>query len=115
MAVPGNITSPTSIGTNQLIRDGAEPLLVLDDLLAHYPEAGSAVVKDVATPQQPTVPDGLAAPESLIFTLLVEGDRAIDDLIARSNLPSHEALAAISGLELLGHATQERGVVKLVR
>lgn len=38
MAVPGLITSPTSIGTNRLIRDGAEPLLVIDDLLRHYPD-----------------------------------------------------------------------------
>jgi len=37
MAVPGLITSATSIGTNRLIRDGAEPLLVVDDLLRHYP------------------------------------------------------------------------------
>lgn len=38
MAVPGLITSVTSIGTNRLIRDGAEPLLVIDDLLRHYPD-----------------------------------------------------------------------------
>ncbi len=38
MAVPGLITSATSIGTNRLIRDGAEPLLVVDDLLRHYPD-----------------------------------------------------------------------------
>lgn len=40
MALPGNITSPTSVGTNRLIQDGAEPLIELADLLRHYPEAG---------------------------------------------------------------------------
>ena len=38
MAVPGNISSPLSVGTNRLIRDGAEPLLEILDLLRHYPE-----------------------------------------------------------------------------
>lgn len=32
-AVPGNINSSTSIGTNLLIRDGAIPLVVIDDLI----------------------------------------------------------------------------------
>ena len=32
-AVPGNINSQFSVGTNFLIRDGARPLIVLDDLL----------------------------------------------------------------------------------
>ena len=41
MAVPGNITSATSVGTNWLIQDGAEPLIELADLLRHYPEAGA--------------------------------------------------------------------------
>lgn len=33
-AVPGNINSQFSVGTNFLIRDGARPLIVLDDLVA---------------------------------------------------------------------------------
>ena len=36
MAVPGPITSPTSEGTNQLMRDGAEPILQVNDLLAKF-------------------------------------------------------------------------------
>jgi DNA processing protein len=49
MAVPGMITSPTSVGTNRLIRDGAEPLLVPDDLLRHYgdvPGAAAALAEN---------------------------------------------------------------------
>lgn len=34
-AVPGNINSQFSMGTNQLIRDGANPLIVIDDILVH--------------------------------------------------------------------------------
>ena len=32
-AVPGNINSPTSIGCNLLIRDGAVPLIIIDDMI----------------------------------------------------------------------------------
>ena len=32
-AVPGNITSPWSLGTNRLIADGALPLVVVEDLV----------------------------------------------------------------------------------
>lgn len=32
-AVPGNINSQSSIGTNLLIRDGAAPLVIIDDLI----------------------------------------------------------------------------------
>ncbi len=53
MALPGNITSPTSVGTNRLIQDGAEPLIELADLLRHYPEAG-------APSTQAFAPSGLA-------------------------------------------------------
>ena len=34
-AVPGNINSQFSIGCNLLIRDGAFPLVVIDDLIRH--------------------------------------------------------------------------------
>ena len=47
-AVPGNINSQFSLGTNLLIREGATPLIVIDDILrdlhlepVKYPEADS--------------------------------------------------------------------------
>ncbi|HEX3606794.1 MAG TPA: DNA-processing protein DprA [Candidatus Dormibacteraeota bacterium] len=38
LAVPGSVRSPQSRGTNRLIRDGAVPLLELDDLAGAVPE-----------------------------------------------------------------------------
>ena len=37
-AVPGNITSIYSVGTNKLIRDGAIPLVEVKDIFDYYPE-----------------------------------------------------------------------------
>lgn len=117
MAVPGNITSPTSVGTNQLIRDGAEPLLVLEDLLAHYPEAGTTPAPPAApaavAPPPLAIPSGLSVAEERLFTILAGGPARSDELMARAGLPAHDALAALSGLELRGLAAQERGVVRL--
>jgi DNA processing protein len=45
-AVPGNINSQTSIGCNLLIRDGAVPLIIIDDLIRDIgamPKATDAV------------------------------------------------------------------------
>ncbi len=38
MAVPGNITDPLSYGTNDLIRDGATPILKPEDILSFFSE-----------------------------------------------------------------------------
>jgi len=117
MAVPGNIHSPTSVGTNQLIRDGAEPLLELDELLAHYPEATGAAAPggSPASPATalPGIPPGLGAAEARLFGVLTAGSCRTDDLIASAELPAAEALAALSGLELRGIVIQDRGMVRL--
>jgi DNA processing protein len=120
MAVPGNITSPTSVGTNRLIRDGAEPLLGLDDLLAHYPEVAAVAgqtrepVPSDQKPASPTPPENLSEAERRLFDTLCSGPAAMDDLIQRAGLRAPEALAALSGLELRGAVAQVRGVIGLV-
>jgi DNA processing protein len=117
MAVPGPIDSPTSVGTNQLIRDGAEPLLAIEDLLAHYPEATALPPAAAALVQAramlPGVPEGLSADEQRVFELLVPGHCQTDLLLAQAQLPLQAALAALSGLEIRGLVLQERGVVRL--
>lgn len=62
-AVPGNITSHYSFGTNQLIRDGVMPLILIDDLFTdlgvnpylneeRFAELGAAEKKILAVIQQ---------------------------------------------------------------
>jgi DNA processing protein len=103
MAVPGPVTSPTSAGTNALIRDGAGPWLESDDLLAHYPEvpadrraalragAGAAVVAA-----------RLRADLRRVFDLLGSEPRVADDLARRLDRSPAEVLALLSELELDG-------------
>lgn len=111
MAVPGPITSPTSIGTNRLIRDGAEPLLELSDLLAHYGLAPAATPKAEQLALLPPV--DLTPSERRLFDHLATGPQPLDDLLGSLGIPAHESLAAVSALELRGLVTQALGVVQL--
>jgi DNA processing protein len=111
MAVPGNITSRTSLGTNQLIRDGAEPLLEVSDLLRHYPEVGGGVPRAL---RPETVPPGLSAVEQRLWLRLREGPARLDSLITVLGAPAAEVLAAASGLELRGLAGMDDGILKRI-
>ena len=112
MVVPGNITSPSSVGANRLIRDGAEPLLSSDDLLEHYPEAsrppeGFAGLPPVTKP----LPEGLGADDRAVAELLGTEAVVLDDLVARSGRPPQELLAVLCALEIAGVVEQRPGRV----
>jgi DNA processing protein len=110
MVVPGNITSPSSVGANRLIRDGAAPLLSLDDLLEHYPEA-IRPPEGLAGPPPPTrpLPEGLGAGDRAVAELLGTELVLLDDLVSRSGRPPQELLAALCALEIAGVVEQRPG------
>jgi len=135
MAVPGNITSPTSVGTNRLIRDGAEPLLEVEDLLAHFPELGGSAARRVeadgsaAGPapsgargrlggsievREPVPPPGLKPIESALFGALAAGPASLDDLVSRTGVSVPEVLSAVSALELRGIVGEVNGLLAVV-
>lgn len=105
LAVPGQITSPVSAGTNRLIRDGAGPLLDLDDLLAHYPE----ITRREAAPTPRLRGGGGAALEGQLVKALWSGPRRVEELVEASGAPVGAALDALSVLELDGRVRQEPG------
>jgi DNA processing protein len=121
MAVPGNITSHTSAGTNRMIRDGAAPLLEVSDLLAHYQDlagAGAAVgrtdsadAKARALPLGPELDPSLSPEERRLLTALASGPLPIDELISRAQMGVAEALATLFALELSGRVEQSAGPV----
>ena len=105
LAVPGQITSPVSAGTNRLIRDGAGPLLDLDDLLAHYPE----ITRQPAVPGPRLRGSGGGAVEGQLVKSLWSGPRRVEELVEASGAPVGAALDALSVLELDGRVRQEPG------
>jgi DNA processing protein len=116
MAVPGSITSPTSRGTNRLIRDGAEPLLEVEDLLAHYPEAGGAgeaVRADNRAEKALFPPADLLPMERVVLDVLRNGPAGLDDVVNVSGRNAPEILAAVSSLELRGLVVEAAGQMAL--
>jgi len=113
LAVPGNITSHTSVGTNRLIRDGAIPVLEVEDLLGLYPEAGESPNGDGATNRrtvEPPEPDLTLTPtEQRILGVMGTAPALVDELAARAEVPVPEALSALFTLELAGRVEQWSG------
>jgi DNA processing protein len=112
LVVPGNITSVASVGANRLIRDGAAPLLGLDDLLQHYPEAeGAASPAGGPALGAIPLPEGLAAEGRALAELLGAEPVVLEDLVGRSGRPAREVLAALCALEIAGVVEQGPGRV----
>lgn len=112
MAVPGNITSRVSVGTNRLIRDGAAPVLEPADLLEHFPELiGSKQLPAIVPATARPLPEALSSDERQLAGLL--GDRSVhpDELATQFNRPVGEVLGLLCGLEIAGVVEQGPGRV----
>jgi DNA processing protein len=100
-AVPGEITSALSAGTNDLLRQGAAPLLSAGDVLR-------ALGLEPEPPKPPPVSDAAAVVLSLLADAAVDAD-ALGRLAKR---PSAEVAAALVELELAGLAAGADGVYR---
>ena len=109
MVVPGPITSPTSVGTNRLLRDGATPFLEAGDLLAMFPEVLRREAPPSLEPAAPSPPLPLAPLERRVFESLDRSPRHLDTLVEVVAAPAADVLAALCTLELHGVALQEPG------
>ncbi|HSX14396.1 MAG TPA: DNA-processing protein DprA [Candidatus Saccharimonadales bacterium] len=93
MAVPGNITSPTSAGPNNLIRSGAIPVTNSSDVLAAL-DLTTADAKPTAQPK--------SKEEALILELLEKGINSSEDLIQASELGASQFANVITLMEITG-------------
>ena len=100
-AVPGEITAALSAGTNDLLRQGAAPLLAADDVL-------TALGLERAPPARSRV----SRAAGQILALLADAPCAVDDLVRRSGRASGEVAAALVELELAGAASQGDGIYR---
>ena len=105
-AVPGEITSGLSAGTNDLLRQGAAPLLSPDDVLA-----ACGIERAAVEPQLGKV----SAIAAELLHLLTGGALGTDELVRASGRASGEVAAALVELELGGHAVSADGVWRAAR
>jgi len=108
MAVPGNVTSEMSEGTNWLIGNGAKPVSDWRDVVEELPPACQARLKKVPLKKEPPV--RLDAREKNVLRLLeTDGERHIDDIVEAGGLAVSEALSILLALELKGMVAQRPG------
>ena len=93
-AVPGNISSPLSAGCNQLILQGATPIVSVSDFVASLFADGSA--------QQQLLPIGATPLENEILQAIASGLRDGDAILRTTSATATEFNTALTMLEING-------------
>jgi DNA processing protein len=101
LAVPGEITTALSAGTNALLRLGAAPVTRADDVLELF-----GLV--TAAREQPPVGAGAHA----LLERLRDSSLTADELVRVSGLEPAETAAALTELELAGRVVLEDGIYR---
>jgi DNA processing protein len=107
-AVPGNINSQFSIGTNLLIRDGAKPLVVMSDMLADLGVSGTEGINNKE--------EKLGDDERKIFDFVARNEGAAVDSIARGlGMKTSHVNAVLTVLEIKGAVATYCGKIFLAK
>jgi len=109
-AVPGRITSSTSVGANRLIQDGAKLVTCWQDIVSELPEPWRRAVRGPSTSSGEQQPPENGSDEGRMLGLLAPDEpQHIEQLIARAGLGPARAAALLVTLELGGWARQLAG------
>ena len=108
MAVPGNITSGNSFGTNYLIKSGAKLVQQWQDVVAELPSEISAAIlppkiekAETAIRQPDLIPADMTENERTIWSLLTPDDSThIDILLETSGLSFGDLNTVLVGLDI---------------
>jgi DNA processing protein len=103
-AVPGNITSPGSMGTNRLIQNGAHPLLSAEQVLEILE---LSMVAEHRTARVALPSDAV---EAQLFEILGVEPLHIDEVTNRTEIPVEKVTATLALMELKGMVRQVGGM-----
>ena len=103
-AVPGNITSPTSEGTNNLIKKGAMLTRKADDIVEELAPVLKGFIKSKEKAKMEVTDE-----EMNLCNILTGEPKHIDVISRESRLPSSKILGVLLGLELKGIVRQTTG------
>ena len=101
LAVPGEITSALSAGSNALLRLGATPLTCAQDVLESY----GLVVAAAASPE-------LGETAATVLERIREAALGADELARATGLSAGELAVVLTELELAGLVNEEDGVFR---
>lgn len=98
-SVPGNIDSLYSEGTNLLIRDGALPLLEIEDILTAFPDLQ---IKKQNNADKENIIKSLSVNEKIIYDLILSGNKDINIICEMSNFDVSYTNSLLTILEIKG-------------
>ena len=118
LAVPGNIFSNSSMGTNQLIQNGAWPVLETTDILNIFSLPNLVNNKTKKTKERTSYQPNNEL-EKIIYELIKNADLlaeslSVDNLIMKTKLDSAKINSTLTILELNGAIQNENGFLKLL-
>ncbi len=106
-AVPGNINSQSSIGTNLLIRDGAVPLVIIDDLIR---DIGVDIKRDME------IRPDLDADEEKVFEIVrVMSGPTVDEIIRGTGFDPQLVNSILTIMEIKGVVESYAGRIYISR
>jgi len=106
-AVPGNITSIVSAGTNRLIKYGAKLVDKVEEILDEFPDLRTIKGPPPAQPETEEPP--LGQRERRVYDLIGLEPVHVDDIIARADLSPTEASHVLLLLQLEGLIEEVEG------
>jgi len=104
MAVPGPVSSPTSLGPHRLIQQGAKLVHNVEDILAELPESGGLVQPEAARQREGPIsarPTQFWVNDPLLPVLGSE-PLQLEELVQACGLPAAEVMSRLTLLELQG-------------
>lgn len=108
-AVPGNLYTPTSEGTNELIKDGAKIITTSQDIINDLQNYLHQILPSAPkTPKQLTIPL-LNPTEQKIYNQLSITPTPLDILIQETKILPKDLLPILADMELCGHIKQLPG------
>ena len=109
MAVPGNITSKRSEGTNKLIKEGAHVATCAMDVLDALGVIESEILNNINEEIHNILDIPLAPNEKTVYSLLVDGQKGLDDIIKKSGLEPREVMVVLTKLVISGRIREMPG------
>ena len=112
LAVPGPITSPTSVGCNKLIQQGAKPALCAADIFEEIglPTGLRELGVALSTPAPRVPPIDLTGLQLTLWHRMTTEPQHVDALVASAQTRPADVLGALTELEIRGLVRQGPGM-----
>jgi DNA processing protein len=107
-ALPGNITSTNSKGTNNLIKKGAKLVESSEDIIEEISMQIKGLLKEKRSISEKKLPS-MTDEEKKLYSLLDSEPKHIDSIIRHTEMLSSKVLSLLLSLELKGIVRQAEG------